>query len=193
MCISLFRLDIVRFARLTRAVPAEGTCVSGVNGVSGIQPQHVGEVVIPQGHDEDDTSINSLLDGIHAALRQEIGAILGVCNPVGAELIGDGVVGLAVDGVSRVLNDLAILLVELLHFGKFAMVGSISSDELRSHGDWLGAVNLELGSSTKEIVDTQPVGLNVTSILVAQAVETVVALIVAAILTFAASLRTTLA
>ena len=72
-----------------------------------------------------------------------------VVEPIGPNLMsdGDGDVGVAIDGVRRVFNHLAILGVEFLHLHKFAMVTAIIRDELCCDLDWLGAVDLEVANA----------------------------------------------
>merc|ERR1719453_1509497 len=71
----------------------------------------------------------------------------------------------------------SILLIELPHFDKLAVIGAIVGDELCGHCDRLSAVNLEVGAWTIEVVRAQPVRLNVTTILVTNAAETVLAIV----------------
>jgi len=181
----LIPLHVFRRASVDAARTTVRAWLRAVGGVGAVQPEHVGIVVIPQRHDENHASIDGLLHGIQASLLQEIRAILGNGNPVCAEVVSDGVVLLSVDRVRWVLNGPAILLVELLHLNKLTVVGAIVGDELRGHRDGLGAVNLEVGAWAEEIVGAQPVRLDVTTVLVAQAAEAVLA-IVAAINTLAA-------
>jgi len=60
-----------------------------------------------------------------------IRSILGGRHPVVAEVICDGIVAVAVDGIRWMFNGLAILRVELLHLDKFAVISAIVCDELR--------------------------------------------------------------
>merc|ERR1719262_1114440 len=48
MAMSLSRLDIFGDTRVSRARTTQGTWVRRVNRISGIQPQHVGIVIVPQ-------------------------------------------------------------------------------------------------------------------------------------------------
>jgi len=187
MGICLSRLHIRGLAGVSRAVSTQGTRVGGIHRVSGIQPQHVGVVVIPERHHKHHSSIDGLLDGTQATLLLEIGAVLCGCNPVIAEIICDGVVVVAIDVVSWVFDGLAILSVELLYLNKLAMVAAIICDELCGDLDWLCAVDLEIRTWAEEIVHAQPVSLHVTAILVAHTLEAVIA-IVAAICTLTSRL-----
>merc|ERR1712216_182397 len=144
-------------------------------------------MVVPQGHDENHSCVNGLLHGVEPALLQEIRTVLGDCDPVSTEVIGDGAMLLSVHGVCGVLDSLAILLVELPHLRKLAVVGTIVGDELSGHSNGLGAIDLEIGPWTEEVVRAQPVWLDVATVLVAQAAEAILT-IVAAVNTLAASL-----
>merc|ERR1712088_617280 len=79
-----------------------------------------------------------LLDLAETTLLEEIGAILRLCNPVFAEVIGDAVVLISIDSVAWVLDFLAILCVELFPLHELARVCAIIGDELRGHSNWLG-------------------------------------------------------
>jgi len=177
MSIGLLRLDILWLTRVRRASTPHCAWVSGANWVSGVQPQHVGVVVIPQGHHEHHTSVDGLLDGAEPSLVFEVRAILSSCHPIIAEIICDGVVGVAVDSVRWVFNRLAVLRVELLHFHKLAMVSAIVCDELRGHLDRLCAIHLEIRAWAEEVVHAQPVRLDVAAVLVAHALEPVVTVV----------------
>merc|ERR1712048_1364875 len=102
----------------------------GINGEGGVQPEHVCIVIVPQRHHQNNTLLERLVDCIETSLLEVIGAILGLCHPVSAEIAGDGVVLLAIDSVHRMMDCLAILCVELLYLLEFSMVGAILSDEL---------------------------------------------------------------
>jgi len=150
--VGLSRLHIRGLAGGRCAVSTEGARVGGIHRVSGVQPQHVGIVIIPERHHEHHTSIDGLLDGAQPALLLKIRAILCGRNPVVAEIIRDGVMVVAIDFVSWVFDGLSILSVELLHLNKLAMVTAIICDELRGNLHRLGAVNLEIRTWAKEIV-----------------------------------------
>jgi hypothetical protein len=95
-------------------------------------------MIVPKRHHKDYSLLESTPNVIHASLVKEIGAILGLSNPITAEIITDGVVLLAIDGVHGMLNGLAILGVKLFDVCELAIVGAIISDELSSDSDWLG-------------------------------------------------------
>jgi len=122
---------------------AMATRLLAIGGVSGIQPEHVGIMVIPQRHHEHHTLLEGLVNGSHASLLKEIAPILRKCNPILAECISDSVVFVSVNGVFGMLNGPAILRIDLLHFRQLAAVGVVLSDELGGDGHWLGGVNGE--------------------------------------------------
>merc|ERR1712232_403521 len=136
--VSLIHLNICRHTRVSAASATVCTWVGGAHWVSGVQPEHVCIVIIPQGHDKNHTCINGLLDGIQASLLQEVCAVLRDRNPITAEVISDCVVLFSVDAIARVLDGLAVLLVELLHLHQLAMISAIVGDELCGDGDRLG-------------------------------------------------------
>merc|ERR1712087_618340 len=140
---------------------------------TGFQPEHVGIVVIPERHHQDNTCINCLLDLAETTLLEEIGAVLGFCNPVFAEVIGDAVMLISIDSVAWVLDFFAILSVELFDLHELARICAIIGDELRGHGDWLGGINLEFRARTKEVLVAKAVRLEVATVLVAQTLEAI--------------------
>merc|ERR1719487_922786 len=146
---------------------------SSINWVGGIQPKHVGIVVIPERHDKNTTSLKDGVNSLHATLFQEVGAILGVSNPISAKLVRDGVVFVAIDRVHWMLNGLAILSVKLFHLHNCSLISAIISDELSGHCDWLGAVNCEIFANAPEFFLLQTVWLDVTTILVTHTFESV--------------------
>merc|ERR1712087_209980 len=147
--ISLLLLDICWDTRVSAASASGSTWISGVNRVRGIQPEHVGIVVIPERHHQDNSCINCLLDLTETTLLEEIGAVLRLCNPVFAEVIGDAVMLISIDSVAWMLDFLAILRVELFDLHELARICAIIGDELRGHGDWLGGINLEFSQDQR--------------------------------------------
>jgi hypothetical protein len=87
-----------------------------------------------------------------------------------------------------VFNLLAILDVELPHFLEFARVSAVFSDELSGDSNWLCAVTCVFGTRTEEFCVSKTVGLNVATILVTDAIESLALGIVTTILAMAASL-----
>lgn len=95
------------------------------------------------------------------------------CKTVFAEVLGNRGMLVSVDSVRWVLNSRAILMVELLHFSELARICAIIGDELSNHGNGLGAINLEISAWAEEIGLAQPVQLDVATVLVAEALETI--------------------
>merc|ERR1712087_622408 len=135
---------------------------------TGFQPEHVGIVVIPEKHHQDNTCINCLLDLAETVLLEEIGAVLRLCNPVFAEVIGDAVMLISINSVAWVLDFLAILSVELFDLHELARICAIIGDELRGHSDWLGGINVEFEPGPKKLLLAKAVRLEVATVLVAQ-------------------------
>ena len=82
-----------RVARGLGARATAGTLVGDriqIKGVLGVEPEHVGVMVIPEGHD-------CIINCLHATLLKKVGAILGVYHPILEHGISDGVVLVAVD------------------------------------------------------------------------------------------------
>jgi len=104
------------------------TWITGVHRIGGIKPQHVGIVIIPQGHHKNNTCIDGLLNGTETTLLLEICAVLRLGHPIFAVIVCDGIVLVAIDRVGRMFNGFAILSVELLHFLELASVRAICGD-----------------------------------------------------------------
>lgn len=114
--------------------------------VGGVEPQHVGVVVVPQAHDEDHAIAERLTHALEASHRgEDIGVVSG-------GLLGSAVVG--GDGVARdtshvglgVGNGLAVLDVEALDL---AQVAGVVGQELGDNGEDLGGVDTS-GTSAVE-------------------------------------------
>ena len=132
-------LDVGGDARGGAAGAALGAEAGRVDGVGGVEPQHVGRVVVPDGHDEDHVAGEGLAHaGETAALVEDVlvaeGRLLGV-----AVVLGDRVAADARDCALAVGDDLAVLDVEALDLAQFAA----GLDELRDDGDLLGGVDGE--------------------------------------------------
>jgi len=150
-------LNVYRITAGNWAGTAVAAHLLAISGECGVQPEHVCIVVIPEGHHKHDTICEGRVHGTQTSHLQVIGAILGVCNPVCTEAIGDGVVLVPVDGVLRVLNDIAILGVELPDLLERASVSVALGDELGGHRHWVTRIDLEIRARSPEIVDTKTV------------------------------------
>ena len=89
------------------------------------------------------------------------------------ELVGDGIMLLAVDCVLGVLNGPATLRVELADFLEFARVSAILSDELSGDCERLRGVHFELWTRSTECLMAKTHALNVKAILVTDILETI--------------------
>jgi hypothetical protein len=150
-------------------------------------------MVVPERHNENNSSFQSFINAAQATLLQKIGAILGLRNPILAEIFCDSVVLVATDSVHRMFNGLAILMVKLLHFFQLARVGVVLCDELRCDLNWLGSVNLKIGAWAKEFLLSKTIRLHVAPVLVTDALESITRSIVTTVDTFTASLPVSLA
>ena len=161
-------LDVLWLADLGVTWAADSSWLGGADWVGGIEPLHVGGVVVPDGHREDHWSIESLGEARHAAGLGEVVQIAENSLLLLAEVIGDLVgwinawdVG---DGVGE--ND-AVLDVEALDALERTGGGVISGNELSNNGDLLGGVHLLARAEEGGV--SHAVGVKVASILVANA------------------------
>jgi hypothetical protein len=101
-------------------------------------------MIIPNGHDEDDTLGESLVDGAHTTNGREV-VIVAKCGLLGgAEFIGDGIVGSHAGNVDLgVLDDLAVLNVDTADFLERTSVSVVGGLELGDDGDLLGGIDNE--------------------------------------------------
>jgi len=155
MSICLLGFHISSHARSGGAGATVSTRIAGIHWVCGVQPQHVGKVIIPKRHHQNNTRINGLLNVSKPTLVQEVGAILSLSNPIFAVVICDCVMLVAVHGVRWMLNSFAILGVKLFDFSQLANISAISSDKLGRDSDWLCAVDLEVGTRAKKVFIAQ--------------------------------------
>lgn len=144
----------------------------------GVEPEHISFVVIPDGHNEDHTALHGITHLLETSLLLEVLGVAESFLGMIAHLIGDGVELLAhgVDSRLRMLNDLAVLDIFSSDFREVAVV---VGNELSDNSDWLGAVNVEVGSSSIEVSDTGSEWVEVTAILVADAVVSIMLIITA--------------
>lgn len=136
-------------------------------------PEHVDGVVVPDGHDENHSALESVTHGSKTtAVIEGVGVtesgLLG-----GAEVFGNRVNrGDTIDSSDRVLDDFAVLDVEAADLNKVASGGVVGGDELGNDGERRVGVDGEAGAVEAGVA--QAVGVEVAAILVA---DTVVALI----------------
>lgn len=126
-------LDISGIAGGDSARATSNTGGGGGSGgrVVGVEPQHVGCVVVPQAHDEDHASLERSGHGGESTLGLEHvvvteGSLLGRAEGVG-DRVDSGDTGNVGVGV---LVDLAVLDVDAANFGECAGGGTVGGDEL---------------------------------------------------------------
>jgi len=150
------------------ALAAGGTGAGPVNGVGRVEPEHVGVVVVPDGHDED----HGLLHGdTHLLESTKLLVDVGVAENFLLSIavgIGDGVARNTSNGGLRVGNNLAVLGVEALDLSEVA--GGVGK-ELGNDGDLLGGVDdlalaVEAGVALAVRVEVAAVGITPATIAV---------------------------
>jgi len=143
-----------------------GSWITG-NGVAGIEPEEVGRMVIPDGHDED----NTLGEGLVHRGESTFSGKLVIITESG--LLGDAEVGgdRVIRGVDSgdvdlgVLDDNVVLDIDTADFLEGSSISSISSQELGNDGDLLGSIDNLAGSVEGGV--THAVRVEIASILVA--------------------------
>lgn len=137
-----------------------------VGGVGGVEPQHVGRVVIPQRHDQNHTGGKSLGHASMATLLIVRVAVVEHGLLLLAEIGRQRVSGQPFDGRLRVGDDLVVLDVEALDV--HALAGAV---ELGHDGEFLGCVD-RLSLSVEGLV-AHAVGVEIAAVSVARAGVTV--------------------
>jgi len=151
------------------------TPISLVGWVSGVQPKHVGGVVVPDAHDENHTGVHGLTHLLETTLLLEIFIVSkGVLDGI-AHFVGDGVklFGHFVNSRFWVLDDFVVLDVKSSDLDEVSLGGLVRSMELSDDGEWLGGVDLELSSWAEEVLDADSVGVEITTIWVTDAAVSV--------------------
>lgn len=165
-------LEVGGLARGGGAVTASSTESGRVDGVGGVEPKHVGVVIVPEGESKDQTVAHGLLHSGEATLALvRVGVaedgLLGV-----AEGVGEGIDGLEAGNVDLgVLDDLAILDVEAANLSELAGRGAVVSNELGHKRKLL--VGVDGLSGTKEGLVAQTVGVEIAAVGVANTIVTV--------------------
>jgi hypothetical protein len=146
-------LHVLGLTRVGSASTALSTQLGGISRVSGIQPQHVDRMVVPERHDQDVAACKRSAHLVESTERLEGVGVAESRLLRGAEGLGDGVAGYALDGRVAVLEDLAVLYVEALDLRE----GGARADELGDDGHFLGGV--EGGAGAVEVLDAHAVAL----------------------------------
>lgn len=142
-----------------RTTGSSGGSVGG--WVGGVEPEHVGIVVIPYRHDEGHTARHGLAHGWESAMSLE-GVVISKCSLLGiAERGSDRVTSDTGDCGLRVGDDPAVLDVESLDFGERV------ADELSDNCELGGGVDGQTLSVERLVSHT--VGVEITSIRIASA------------------------
>lgn len=164
-------LKVLRLARGGRAGTTGNSGLAGVSsgGVAGVEPEHVDGVVVPERHDEDVAAGERSTHAVEAAEGGEGVVVAEGGLLVLAEAVGDGAAGGAGDLGLAVLVHLAVLDVEALDLAE----RGAAADELGDDGHL--RLGVELGSRTVEVLDAHAVAVEVTAVLVANAVVAVIA------------------
>lgn len=161
-------LDVLWFSDFGVTWATDGAWLCGSDWVGGIQPLHVGGMVVPDGHGENHWGIESLRETGHAAGLGEVVQVAESNLLLLAEVIGDLVGRGNTSNVgNRVGKDNAILDVEAFDALEHAAGGVVGSDELRDNGDLL--VGVDLLARAEEGGVAHAVGVEVASVLVTDA------------------------
>ena len=122
-------LNIVRYtgSDSTSATRTTGGCIGG--RVGGVEPEHVGVVVIPHRHDESHTASHSVAHGLESTVSFECVVVAERSLLSVAELGGYGVASHVGDRGLRVGDDFATLNVEPFDLSKRV------ADELGDNGE----------------------------------------------------------
>lgn len=150
-------------ARASWATPG-----SLIGWVGGVQPEHVGGVVVPDAHDENHTAVHGFAHLLEATLLLEIFLVSEGFLESFAHLVGDGVelFGHGVNGALWVLDDFRVLDVKSPDLNEVSSGGLVGSVELGDNGEWLAGVDLELSSNAEEVFDTNSVGVEIATVWV---------------------------
>lgn len=150
------------------ALATVSTGGTALDGVGGVEPEHVGGMVVPDGHDEDHGLGKGLAHLLQATLLVEVIDITESRLLSIAERLGDGVASDASNLGLRVLNDLAVLDIEALDLTEIA---SRVLEELGDDGELLGgidglALTVEGGVTHAVRVEVATIGIASTAIAV---------------------------
>ena len=146
---------------------------ASIGGVVGVEPEHLGGVVVPDGEGENHSPAERVTHSSHTAESLVVVDIVEDLLLLRAELVGDRVDGVnSGDGNLGVLDDLTVLDVETTDLGKRSVGGVVGGDELSNNGELLGGVDGHAGAE-ESLVSHTP-GVEVTSGLVTKTSITVV-------------------
>ena len=132
-------------------------------------------MVVPETHDEDHTLVHCFTHLLESSLLLEVVGIGEDSLNFLAHLVRDRVV-LLVEAIKLgvwMLDNLSVLNEESLNLGKVTGSGSIRGDELSDDSDWLGCINLEVRSRSKEIGNTGSEWVEIATVLVTDSTESI--------------------
>ena len=149
--------------------------------VDAVEPQHVRSAVIPERHDEDHPAPQGFAHLLQSSPDAELIRISRLVLLRRAEVGGDGAVGVAVDGRSRRVDLVAVLVVHSPNVHKIPCVGAIRGNELLHDGEWLGGIDWETGSLTKKRLVPKPIGVQIASRTIAETIHATVDVVLTAL------------
>ena len=122
---------------------------------------------------EDHAALEGLAHRLEAALLLK-GVVVGKGSAAGvAQLVGDGVEGLAANLSIGEGDGLAVLHEDALDLLEVAVVGAVGGDELSHDGHRLGRVDSEVAARAEEVGVPEAVRIEVAAVLIAHALEAV--------------------
>lgn len=174
--VRVFPLDVIRIAGVGRARATLGTRQRAVDWVLRVKPEHVGLVIIPEGHDENHSAVERVRHLLHATLGLVVIGVLEDALNILAHLIVDALVllRLALNSCLGVRNQLAVLHKQALDFDNVSVRSAVLGMELGNNGERSAGVDRH--SFAIEVHDTSAVRVPVAAVLVASALEAVSAI-----------------
>lgn len=168
-------LNVIRLAGVGRARATHSTRQIAVDWVLGVKPEHVGLVIIPEGHDENHAAVERVRHLLHATLSLVVIGVPEDALDILAHLVIDALVllRLALDSSLGVRNQLAVLSKQALDFDDISVRSAVLSKELGNNGERSAGVDRH--ALAEEVRDTSAVRVPVAAVLIASALEAVFA------------------
>lgn len=173
--VGLIGLDVLGVSGCDRASATSDTRLVwvGISRVVGVEPEHVGEVVVPDGHNKDVSLCQRLAHLRHATLGAEGIIVIESFADVCAKAFSNGIVGLdSGDFGTGVIDDLSVLNVEAADLDEVAVVLTIVGDKLGDDGHFLAGVDGVGGALAIETAFAEAEGVEITAIGIANGVVT---------------------
>mmetsp|Transcript_55266 Transcript_55266/g.89376 ORF Transcript_55266/g.89376 Transcript_55266/m.89376 type:complete len:290 (-) Transcript_55266:425-1294(-) len=136
---------------------------------SGVQPSHLGGVVVPNRQAQDHASLQGLPHAPQAALGLVVVDVAKDSLLRIAELICDCASLNSREGGVSVCDNFAILHVESSNLNQVALVGAVRSMKLSHNGHGFCRVHAEVRPVAVEVLVTHAVGIHVATVLVTEA------------------------